>query len=733
MRRNTRLPELLAPAGDFEALIAAVKAGADAIYIGGKSFSARAFAKNFDLDEISLAVKYTHLHGVRLYVTINTLVYDKELPLAIEYAGELYKRGVDAIIAADVGLIRAIRKYVPSLEIHASTQMGIHNSYGANEAAELGCERVVLAREVSLEDINSITDRCRPTTEIFLHGALCVCHSGQCLFSSMVGGRSGNRGECAQPCRLPYNEKYPLSLKDLSLAEHIPALISSGVASLKIEGRMKSPGYVYRVTKIYRRLLDEGRSATEAEVRELEEIFSRGGFTDGYFTGRLSSGMTGVRSEEDKELSRGLEEISFTPMRKAVKASAKMVLGEPAELTLTLADRSVTVNGPSPVMAISSPLTEQSVKERLMKLGDTYLSLAEEDISLALDEGINLPPSAINALRRAAAEALLSCEREFTPKKYEPKGRGVTKPTVTAEVNNLDLARKLIKEEGLSLDLLSVPLESLDKGVRDARGISCAIPAIVMENELTQVEKMLSEAKKQGIMYATVDNIGHFALARKYGFKIFGGARLNTLNRESAALYRELGAEVLLLSHELTLSQARDIGGGVTVYGRIPLMITERCFIKENFGCDKCASAELCDRTGASFPMARTFCHRNIIYNSVTTFMLDKLDELSAAGLNHRHIIISTESAAVAADRLDLARTGSVVPPGMKIRRMGAQNRMNTGTADERDAGGKKGKNKAKALDKAAKPTTRKGQAGPKERYGRFGNARAVGRKGKGR
>ena len=718
MRRNTRLPELLAPAGDFEALLAAVSAGADAIYIGGRSFSARAFAKNFDLDEISLAVKYTHLHGVKLYVTVNTLVYDKELPLAIAYAGELYRLGVDAIIAADVGLIRAIREYVPGLEIHASTQMGIHNSYGADEAAELGCERVVLARECSLEDINSITEKCRPTTEIFLHGALCVCHSGQCLFSSMVGGRSGNRGECAQPCRLPYNGKYPLSLKDLSLAAHIPALIASGISSLKIEGRMKSPDYVYRVTKIYRRLLDEGRAATEEEMNELERIFCRGGFTDGYITGRISDGMTGIRSEEDKQSSRELEPLRFSPVKKKIRAKVKLRLGEPAEITFSLDGVSATAIGALPEAAISSPLTESAVKERVMKLGDTYLTLSEGDVTVELDEGINLSPSALNAIRREAADKLTSFDREFTPRLYEPRSREKTRALVSVEVGSVDLAKEIIALAPKA-DVISVPYEALKDGVINPESLSIAIPAIVMERELLTVEKMLVDAKKRGIMYAIVDNIGHFALAKRYGFKIFGGARLNTLNRESAAVYRSLGAEELVLSHELSLSQARDIGGGVTVYGRIPLMITERCFIKDNFGCDKCGKAELSDRTGAGFPMARTFGHRNIIYNSVTTYMLDKQDELSLAGLNHRHFIISTENAGFARSVIEKARPGAKAPEGMRIRRMGAQNRMNTGASDGREPLLKKEVGRAKATVSAKPHSSKHRPARPEKGYAR--------------
>ena len=281
MRRKERLPELLAPAGSFEALVAAVEAGADAIYVGGTSYGARAYAKNFDNDELLRAVRYCHLFGVKLYVTVNTLTHDLEMSALSDYVAYLYKIGVDAVIAADLGVIREIRKRVPKLPVHASTQCSVHNVKGAEVIAALGCERVVPARELSLENIRILVEKSPVEVEIFLHGALCVCYSGQCLMSSLVGGRSGNRGECAQPCRLPYNGKYPLSLKDLSLASHIPEIIESGVSSLKIEGRMKSPKYVFGVTRIYRRLLDEGRAANVEEERELQRIFSRDGFTDG--------------------------------------------------------------------------------------------------------------------------------------------------------------------------------------------------------------------------------------------------------------------------------------------------------------------------------------------------------------------------------------------------------------------------------------------------------------------
>ena len=335
MKRKDRLPELLAPAGDRECLIAAVNGGADAVYVGGKAFGLRAFAKNFDTEDLIFAVRYCHLHGVKLYVTVNTLVYDREMKELSDYVHLLWRIGVDAVITADMGVIREIKRRVPKLEIHASTQLAVHNTAGVNEAFALGCKRVVVARELSLENIRAAVDNSEAEIEVFLHGALCVCHSGQCLMSSMVGGRSGNRGECAQPCRLPYNNsKYVLSLKDLSLASHVRELCESGVASLKIEGRMKSPEYVYHVTKIYRGLLDEQRDANKEEKKKLADVFSRGGFTDGYFIGKKDMPMTGIRTDTDKNASRSVQPADTELKRARVRAVVKIVLGEESEMTL---------------------------------------------------------------------------------------------------------------------------------------------------------------------------------------------------------------------------------------------------------------------------------------------------------------------------------------------------------------------------------------------------------------
>jgi len=296
-----KLPELLAPAGSYETLEMAVKGGADAVYLGGKLYNARMNAKNFDSDTMKRAVELCHSNGVKIYVTLNTLIYDKCFVDALKYAEELYVTGVDALITADIGLSQVLHKHLPDFELHASTQASGHNTEAAKFLADMGFSRMVCAREMSKDAITKLVNDSPIEIEMFVHGAMCVCQSGQCLMSSFIGGRSGNRGECAQPCRLPYNNGYPLSLKDMCLAGHVTELIDMGVSSLKIEGRMKSPSYVYSVVSAYRRCLDEGRNATKKEMTSLAEVFSRSGFSDGYYVGKIDNSMLGIRSSSDKD------------------------------------------------------------------------------------------------------------------------------------------------------------------------------------------------------------------------------------------------------------------------------------------------------------------------------------------------------------------------------------------------------------------------------------------------
>ncbi|MBR5295473.1 MAG: U32 family peptidase, partial [Clostridia bacterium] len=317
-----KTPELLCPVGGYDTLKAAIFGGADAVYFGTKDFNARMNAKNFTRDEVFSALNLCHENGVRAYVTMNTLLSDRNLPLALETVSFLYEAGCDGLILADVGLSSLIKKHFPKMELHASTQMSGHSLGAAEFLHKNGFSRMVLAREMDQDNIRYLCEKSPIETELFVHGAICASASGQCLMSSMIGDRSGNRGECAQPCRLPYNGTYPLSFKDLCLANHIDKLLTFGISSLKIEGRMKSPEYVYTVASTWRRLLDEKRNATKKELDALAGVFSRSGFTDGYFTKDLSPDMLGTRTDKDKLATRQ-QKITFKPSK---RESEKIVI-----------------------------------------------------------------------------------------------------------------------------------------------------------------------------------------------------------------------------------------------------------------------------------------------------------------------------------------------------------------------------------------------------------------------
>ena len=646
MFRKTALPELLSPAGSFDAVVAAVNAGADAVYFGGKQLNARAFAKNLDDEEIARAILYCRLHGAKAYVTLNTLLSERELEAAVKRAGELRELGVDALIVADVGLISRLTELYPDLPIHASTQASAHSTEGCDQLAGLGAKRVVLARELPQSEIVSVTKNAIPETEIFLHGALCVCHSGQCLFSSLVGGRSGNRGACAQPCRLPYDGKERLSLRDLCLAPHIPELIASGVSSLKIEGRMKSPGYVYGVTSVYRRLLDEGRAATPDEIAELERIFSRGGFTDGYFTGDLGRGMLGVRSASDKANSRKANDAEYAPTPVPVALACTVAPGVPATLTLSAAGRSVTVAGETPQPAKNAPLEKDALAARLTKLGGTFFTCDPAGVKIALAPGLNLSPGAVNQLRRAAVSAWEAGERRAPIPCREKKAE---RPFPTDPLLSV-FCRTAIQLDAIA-PLLPAGSETFlpvweEIGSTTPSGVS--FPAVIFDGEREGVVKTAQAARARGIGLALVHNVGQIELARSLGFTVIGSQRLNITNRQSAAAFFRAGLSDAILSPELPIPAAAEVGGRILSYGHIPLMLTERCFIRENFGCEKCNKACFTDRTGAKFPLLREYPHRNQILNGVPTYLGDKRDELSAAGLIRPHLFFSVESPAVA-------------------------------------------------------------------------------------
>lgn len=641
-KKQRGLPELLSPAGSPRALDAAIDAGADAVYFGASCFNARIGAANFSEKELADAFLKCRAYGVKAYVTLNTLALDREMDEYLRTASLVWRLGADAIITADLGGAAAIKRHYPEIELHASTQMSGHGTEAAKLFSGLGFSRMVLARETSLENIRSFTQSSPIEAEIFVHGALCVSHSGQCLFSSVVGGRSGNRGECAQPCRLPFAGKseYPLSLKDLCLAPYIPEIIDSGVASLKIEGRMKSAEYVHAVTKVYRRLLDEGRGADAEEMRYLSSVFSRGGFTDGYFTGSIGKGMLGIRSGADKESSRELEAFGRINKKLPVTLTASFEADKPSVLSFTRGEKTVTVTGDAPFAALNAPMTKESALASLSKLGDTPFYIEKHDINIL--GNIMLPLSRLNALRRNAVSALIGSPiRDIDEKRYEP-----TRPNNKRQ--RMNSARfyypdRISARASGYFDRIYLPLDSF---CEKANGV--ILPAVIFDSERERVKEELSLAVKKGARYALVGNLGHLTLALEAGLIPVGDLRLNAFNRESAAALEELGFESYILSPELTLPQIRDIGAGsVIVYGRLPLMLLEKCVIKEIASCEECGAgkAKLKDRRGIVFPVLRERDHRNVIYNSLPTYMGDRASSLGKYGVTDRHFIFSEESA----------------------------------------------------------------------------------------
>ena len=676
---SKNLPELLAPAGSLESLKAAIAGGADAVYFGGGDFNARINAKNFTNEELKQAIELLHSCGRKAYITLNTLVHDRELEEYLRFAEFVYLAGADALIVADIGGAEAIHRHLPNLELHASTQMSGHSVAQAELLSKHGFSRMVCARELPRDDIEYLIKNSPIEIEAFTHGALCVCHSGQCLFSSIVGGRSGNRGECAQPCRLPYKNEngeqtYPLSLKDLSLANHITELIDCGVHSLKIEGRMKSPEYVFGVVRAFRTLLDEGRNATPSELLQLAKIFSRDGFTDAYYQRSISSSMLGIRSDEQKQFTKIALESSekidaITPKKLKIDAFASIILGKPSSLTLKSDEIEVTAYGVAPEKAINAPLSQENVQKSLSKFGATKFELSSLEIKL--DNNIMLPVSALNSLRRDAC-AMLEDELNKSSQKrigfddFSPIFSSSSKKTsVTARFS---VPSQITDDAKKYFDIIYLPLH---KFAGECEGI--ILPPVIFDSELEKIEKMLKSAKENGAKYALVGNLGALELARKYDFEIHGDFRFNVYNNETVAKLESLEIKNIILSPELTLPQMRDIKGDTSaiVYGRLPLMLLEKCVNKELGSCESCKNGclSLTDRKGITFPVLHEFEHRNVIYNSAPTYMADRENDLDRAGITNRHFIFSTESPLDVDAIINAYINHSPVKDGKKIRR----------------------------------------------------------------
>lgn len=661
--------EVLSPAGSSDALVAAVQNGADAVYLGYGSFNARASAKNFTGEQLRQAVAYCHVRGVKVYLTLNTLALDRELKEAAGIVQTAAAAGVDAILVQDLGVCQMIHQVAPDMPIHASTQLAVHSLEGVLKAAELGMTRVVLARELSRDEIAYICRNSPVEIEVFVHGALCMCYSGQCYLSAMIGSRSGNRGRCAQPCRLGYgydrNEnKHPLSLKDNCLVKYMRDLEAVGVSCVKIEGRMKRAEYVAITTAIYKDAV-RGRRVSAQQMKELQKVFSRQGFTDGYYRGRKGSEMFGTRQEDEVDrtlMARARATYENTEYQSVpVHMRISIYPERPSELHVTDPDgRTVSVQGPVPEVAHTVGLNRDSLAERLSKTGGTpYLA---QSIQVELMPGLMLPAAAINAMRREALSLLTANRGQVAPYRQgqfiQPRSVQADpglQPVFTVEVKSLSqITTELI---GFRPALLYVPLSELNpanelaKRVCEAFRVCAVLPRVVLSSEWDDILTRLGLAKTMGVREVLVGNIGMIEPIRRAGFMIRGDFGLNVFNSGSANYLAAQGLSSYTASFELTLPQLRDLSKPIPMevfaYGRLPLMVTENCIIRNRNGRCLCGSVKtsLVDRTGTRFPIIRDpgTC-RSILLNSKKLYMGDKQTTLRGVGATMFRLSFTTEN-----------------------------------------------------------------------------------------
>lgn len=662
--------ELLSPAGSPEAVVAAVQNGADAVYMGFGGFNARRGAKNFTDDEFDTAVRYCRARGCKVYVTLNTLVSDREIDEAVKLACRASEIGADAILVQDLGLARILKCVVPDIPLHASTQMSIHNVAGVEAAAEMGITRAVLARELNIAQIAYIAQKSPIEVEVFAHGALCFCHSGQCYMSALIGRRSGNRGACAQPCRLQYSlggrmDDYPLSLKDNCLVNRLEELDKAGVACVKIEGRMKRPEYSAIVTGIYSRAIKEKKQPTEQEMQQLEAVFSRQGFTEGYYTGKRGSEMFGIRGEPDKEANKlytaARREYANAELRRVpIKFYSIIKAGQEARFAVEDEDgHKVLKNGPVPQIAQTQALTEGTVRDQLYKTGGTPYVCSE--VSTILDGGLFLPAAAINEIRRSLLELL-------TEERKKPPVRRVGKlPPTPNNINVLGEPKRIFqitnaeqltpKLADFSPDYIYVPLEILVNNpaavvpfAENGAVPVAVLPRVITDDQRTEVRRMLQRARTMGIEQVLVGNMGHIKFAKLMGFDVRGDFGLNVYNSDTLQVLNAAGFISATASFEQRLSQIRDmqkpINTELIVYGRLPVMISDQCIIKNSAGHCNCEnSSVLYDRTGQAFPVIKEFGCRNVIYNAHKLFLADKREDVDQTGVWGHRLLFTNESA----------------------------------------------------------------------------------------
>ena len=657
--------EILAPAGGPEQLTAAVRSGADAVYLGQKAFNARMGADNFD--DLAAVVSFCHARGVRVYVTFNTLWKQSETEDAVRALKNVADSGADAILAADMGTVFLARECCPSLPLHASTQMTVTSAAGVRLMRDMGFSRCVLAREMSREEIREAAKVEGIETEVFVHGALCMSLSGQCFLSSVLGGRSGNRGRCAQPCRLDFSSggrEYVLSLKDLSLVDKIAELEAMGVDSLKIEGRLKRPEYVSAAVTACRLARDGGKP----DMDTLRKVFSRSGFTQGYYTAQRNASMFGIRVREDEEKSREVlggirENYRREYPRLPLDAVFAAYPGEKAKLTFTCGDRTVDVLGPVPEKAENRELSGESVRAVLEKLGGSAFYLRKSTLHCA--PSLFLSASDVGAMRREAAGMMSETLGHITPWSFTPCAIPGTDGHASPVLRRIFLSAReqLTDETAAFADLVYLPLSQIDEDLirRWPGKIRGRADRVLFGAEEENERKLLREKRALGLKEVSVSSPAGIALATEEGFEMYGECTLGIMNGCAVRQYAALGLSGCDLTFECALDEMKDIPPliplGCAVYGRLPLMTFRSCPLRGKDGCGKCpGGGEVKDRYGLSFPVS---CHGrrySVMLNPLPLYMGDKAG-LIPGGISHS-FYFTVESAAECASVLGRFRSG---------------------------------------------------------------------------
>ena len=626
--------EILAPAGNEQSLIAAVRSGADAVYLGTGAFNARRNADNFRDNSLAEAVNYCRGRGVKVYVTLNTLIRDEELSAFLTAAREVAAAGPDGVIVQDMAVVRVLQEICPDLPLVGSTQMSVHNAAGVKALEDMGFTRVVLARELTLEEIRAIRKQTRAELEVFVHGALCMSVSGMCYYSAMMGERSGNRGLCAQPCRLNSScngRPYALSLKDMSFITRVRDLEAAGVCSVKIEGRMKRPEYVAAAVTAVRDAL----AGREPDMATLQAVFSRSGFTDGYLTGKRNVRMFGVRTAEDAAASK-------TVFGKLAELYRREFPGVPVDLKLTALDDTLSLTAAdgegneavatAPIQRMDmAPLTEDIARRNLSKTGGT--PFAARSCSVDLPDDLPVPGSVVNGLRREALDKLLALRSRGNG--YALHAMAAPEiPPYTPQKQTVRLRFELADQVFLAhgVEAVILPMEEIERRPELLAGETpmwAELPQLIWPLEEQAALDRLLALKEKGLTDAVAGNVCELILAQRAGLAVHGGPTLNVTNTLSLEAYERMGLADTTLSFELPVKMGAKLGGtrprGILAYGRLPLMQFRACPARGEKGCGGCAGRpELVDRKGVVFPMA---CHERrytTLLNSVPLYLGDK-------------------------------------------------------------------------------------------------------------